>query len=207
MKILILTVMAVWSLTVCGQATTLQNRQFVRVDRIGEATARSFFIFSTNSLNYAVRHDGHSESYATNVRRKNFDLKMNGGRLEKLYFLEEGADVFLLYEVTDGRSGWAYLTRLDQKTAKQKYCVPVNAINVGIAVMEGEFAYVPALNFVAKMDLLSGKSVWEVKDITQGESSDFQIRTLTTGRIVLREDKEEGREIEIDKASGRIVKP
>jgi hypothetical protein len=128
-----------------------------------------------------------------------------GGRLERLYFLEQGADLLLLYEVTDGRSGWAYITRMDQRTAKQKWLAPVNAIDVGIGMVEGDEAYLVATNFVARIDLLSGKYVWQMTDFAQNETAEFRLTELTPDRVVLREDAEQGREIEIDKKNGHVI--
>src|SRR5262252_4676079 len=113
MKILVLLVLTCSCLTVSGQTSAVASnvKTMAEVERIGEATARHFFVFATESRKYTVRQDGRGECYATNVRRKNFDLKTGvGGRIDRLYFVEHGPDVLLLYEVTAGRAGWAYMT-------------------------------------------------------------------------------------------------
>ena len=205
MKILIMMALACWCLTVSGQ-TPEDARSFVQVERIGDATARHFFVFATDSRNYTIRHDGRGECYATNVMRKNFDLKMGpGGRLERLYFLKQGADLLLLYEITDGRSGWAYITRMDQRTARPKWLAPVNAINVGVGMVERDDAYLISTNLVARIDLLSGKYVWQMTDFAQSVTAEFRLTELTPDRVVLREDMEQGREIEIDKKNGHVI--
>jgi hypothetical protein len=96
MKILTLMVLTFWCLTVSGQTPdiTLKSRQFIRVERIGEASARSFFSFDIAGRNFTIRHDGYGETYAPNVWRKNFNLKMGpSGRLERVYFLEQDTDL------------------------------------------------------------------------------------------------------------------
>ena len=74
----------------------------------GEATARYFFVCSSSSRIYTIRHDGHGEGSSLTTRRKNYDLSMNGAlRIERLYFAEYDGDLVLEYEVTDGRGDWA----------------------------------------------------------------------------------------------------
>ena len=203
MKVLIVMVSICWCLSVSAQTPLVATnvKTMAEVERIGEATARYFFVFATESRNYTIRHDGHGECYATNVMRKNFDLKTGpGGRIARLYFAEHGPDVLLLYEVTDSRAGWAYLTVLNQKTAKPKWLLPVSAINVGVSMVDGENAFVAAENFIARIDLVSGRYIWQLTDFAE-----FTLTELTSNRLVLREDSGEGREIEIDKQTGQVM--
>jgi hypothetical protein len=208
MKIVILLFSTCWCLNVFAQtpAVATSVKTLTQVEHIGELTGRHFFMFATESRKYTVRQDGHGESYATNVWRKNFDLKTGpGGRIARLYFVERGPDVLLLYEVTDGRAGWAYMTLLDQKTAKPKWWAPVRAINVGVSMVEGDSAYVAAENFVARIDLVSGKFAWQLTDFGQNQTPEFKLTELTSNRVVLREDSGEGREVEIDKQTGQVM--
>jgi hypothetical protein len=181
-------------------------KTMAEVEHIGETTGRYFFVFYTASRNYTIRHDGHGESYATGVWRKNFDLKTGPrGRIARLYFLEHGADVLLFYEVTDGGSGWAYVALMDHKTAKLRWSLPVSAINVGVSMVEGESAFVTAENFVARIDLVSGRYAWRLTDFAQNQTPEFKLTGVTSDRVVLREDQEQGREIEIDKQTGQVM--
>ena len=98
---------------------------FTLAERVGEGTARSFFIFSTPVANYVVRHDGMGEvTYGrTGVgMRKVFSVKTGPrGRIERLYSCEYAGDLLLLYEAGDA----GYLVRLSQKTRKVKAVVTV----------------------------------------------------------------------------------
>ena len=103
---LLLLVSSVFGQTRIDNVTATQV-PFVNVERIGEANARSFFVFSTSSRSYTIRHDGHGEGSSLTIRRKNY-LSMNGAlRIERLYFAEYDGDLVLEYEVTDGRGDWA----------------------------------------------------------------------------------------------------
>ncbi|PWT88421.1 MAG: hypothetical protein C5B55_13125 [Blastocatellia bacterium] len=209
LKSVLLVLWVLVSATVAGQTPsgTEPAKSFERVDRIGEANARSFFVFATAERNYAIRHDGHGESYAVKVMRRNFDLKMGpGARLERVYFADEGNDLLLLYEVTDGRSDWAYFLRMDQKLVKLKWLLAVSAMNLGPAVLDGDSAYLTASSFAARIDLNTGKYVWQQNEFDQEKLSEFQSPVLTSDRVVLHEDKEEGRQIELDKTTGAVIK-
>lgn len=153
--------------SVSGQTLTDQSPLprvgFVRVERIGEETARSFFVFATSTRDYAIRHDGHSEGSSLTTRRKNFDLRMGGAtRLERLYYAEYERDLFVEYEVTDGTSDWGYVVRIDQETMKFKWIAPLSADNLGPGLIEGQNIFLRAVNRIAKIDLQSGTCLWQM---------------------------------------------
>ena len=97
---------------------------FTAAERVGEGSARSFFIFSTPIANYVMRHDGMGEvTYGRTGlgMRKVFSVKA-GGRIQRLYSCEYEGDLLLLYEAGDA----GYLVRLNQKTRKVKAVLTVN---------------------------------------------------------------------------------
>jgi outer membrane protein assembly factor BamB len=205
MKIVIVVLLLLVS-SVCGQAQTVSPQlPLVRVDRIGEATARSFFVFSTSMRNYAIRHDGHGESWSTNTMRKNFDLRMGGaGRLERLYFVEYESDLILEYEVTDQRGDWGYVLRMDQKTMKLKWIMPLSANNLGPGLIAATDLYFSASNFLARLDLPTGAFVWQ--QAQPDHEWAFGIPTLKGGKIVFQDEGETGRVVEVDTNTGRPIK-
>jgi hypothetical protein len=99
---------------------------FTLAERVGEGSARSFFIFSTPVANYVVRHDGMGEvTYGRTGlgMRKVFSVKTGPkARIDRLYSCDYEGDLLLLYEAGDS----GYLVRLSQKTRKVKAVVTVN---------------------------------------------------------------------------------
>ena len=191
--------------SVCGQAQTVSQFPLVRVDRIGEATARSFFVFSTPMRNYAIRHDGHGESWAPNTMRKNFDLRMGGaGRLERLYFVEYESDVVLEYEVTDQRGDWGYVLRMDQKTQRYKWITPLSANNLGPGLVAGNDFYFSASGFLAKLDMQTGAFVWQQPQLEHEWA--FGLPTLKGETLIFQDEGELSRRVEVDKNTGRLIK-
>jgi hypothetical protein len=110
----------------------LGAESFALADRVGEPGERSFFLFSTSAGNYIVRQDGMGEFSSPKGMRRVFNVRVGAkGRIERVYFLEHGGDVFILYEVNDA----AFLVRMEQTKRKVKW---ITAVAVrGVPVMEG----------------------------------------------------------------------
>lgn len=185
----------------------LDLNAFSRVERIGDANARSFFVFASSVRHYTIRHDGQGESYGANLMRKKFNLRVAPqGRLQRLYFLELDGDLVLAYEIGDGLSGWGYIERVNQKTLKVLWTTPVSGFNIGRGLVESEDLYLSASNLLAKVDLHSGHYVWQVSDIGKQEPvGEFTLPRLIRDRVVFQEDGGSGRTIEVDKVSGRVL--
>jgi hypothetical protein len=217
MKIKALLFVLLWCIPVFSEIPLLDEslpvKAFERVERIGEPTARFFYVFTTADRNYTIRHDGRGESYSNKILRRNFELRVGpGAKLERLYFAEYQSDLLLLYEVTDGRSGWGYLLCLDQVKRQTKWLLPIEGVNIGPAVIEGNNVYLSAADFVARVDLRSGKYAWRDKELEKSYAptfGEFLQPIVTTDRVLFKEDKEEGRVVEVDKGSGQVmaVKP
>jgi hypothetical protein len=204
MKIAILILLLVVS-SVCGQAQTPTQLPLVRVERIGEATARSFFVFSTSIRNFAIRHDGHGELSSTTAMRKNFDLRMGGAaRLERLYFIEYDNDVILEYEVTDQRGDWGYVMRMDQKTQKFKWVTPLSCNNLGPGLISGGELYFSASNLLAKLNINTGAFVWQQSQPDHDWA--FGLPELKGDAVVFQDEAQAGRVIELDKTTGKVIK-
>ncbi|PYS73220.1 MAG: hypothetical protein DMF69_05410 [Acidobacteria bacterium] len=208
MKIVVV-VLFLLATPVFGQTQTdpkpVQQTAFLKVDRIGEANARSFFIFSTSIRNYAIRHDGHGESSSTTSFRKNYDLKMGGAqRLESVYFAEFEGDLLLAYEVTDLKYDWGYVLRMDQKTALVRWITPLSVSGLGPGLIEARDLYLSASNVLAKIDLQSGALLWQRQQTSQ--SMAFRLPVVRRDTVVFYEDAETGRTVELEKLTGRLVK-
>jgi hypothetical protein len=188
---------------------TLHEQTFARVERIGEANARSFFVFSTSAGDITIRQDGHAEVNTPGVKRRNFDLKLGmTGRLERVYFVEHGGDLILVYEVTDTRSGWGYLVRMDQKTMKQRWLAPLKSYNIGPGLLEMETGYFSGANTLCKIDLATGAYLWELPDLDKQYSpgiEEFQEPLLKGDNVLFREHGSRERELSVEKLSGRII--
>lgn len=187
------------------------QRAFSRVERIGEANARSFFVFSAADRSYAIRHDGFAEIRApTFIHPRHLNLKMGGpGRLDRLYMVENAADVLLIYEVGNGTTGRGYVARLDQEGRAFRWTAPIASLNIGPALIEDNHAYLTGQDFLAKLDLQTGKYVWQQTGFAKQYGSsflEFGLPEITDGTVTFRELSSKERTIEVDKANGSVLR-
>jgi hypothetical protein len=199
-----------------GQQPTQQSsvaaepRAFTRVESLGDGT-RAFFMFATEARGYTIRADGFGEqSAAAKGRPANFSLKVGrGGLIVRFYFLEHEGDLLLIYEASDKTSGWGYVVRLNQKTLKPKWIAPVSGFNLGAGLVEGDDMYFSAADLLAKLDLHSGAYVWKQEDVQKkyGLTFDgFRQPSVHEEQVSFHEDGENGKTIEIDKVSGKVLR-
>jgi hypothetical protein len=75
--------------------------------------------------------------------RRVFMLKLGGkGRIDRVYFLEHQRDLFLMYEVHDATSQWAYLVRMEQTKRKARWITSFDRVDLGEPVIQGEFVVI-----------------------------------------------------------------
>ena len=131
-------VAVLWSVTLGAQSST-----FALADRVGEGNERSFFVLSTSAGGYVIRHDGMGEFTSPAGLRRVFMLKVGAkGRIDRVYFLEHQRDLFLMYEVHDASSQWAYLVRMEQTKRKARWITEVDGAGLGAPLIQGEFVVI-----------------------------------------------------------------
>ena len=187
-----------------------EERSFTTVERIGDPGYRSFFMFSTNGRGYTVRADGYAESGTGKGRSTNFSLPTGRrGHLVRMYFLEYENDLLLIYELSDERLGWGFLVRLNQKTMKTKWAIPINGYNIGPALLESaNEVYLSAANFLARLDLTTGRYVWQHEDPQKQFAlsfNGFRLPVLDGPRVLFAEERPQGKTVEVERSSGKIV--
>ena len=194
--------------TFINQSSRTPSTAFTNIERIGPANARAFFVFSTErGSSYTIRHDGHAEVTAPKVFRRNFDLKMGlAGRLDRVYFAEYEGDVLLLYETTNGRDRRAFLERMDQKTLKLRWITAIDGFNLGPGLVDGKEAYLVASNLLAKVELQTGSYLWQTPTEDESASEQFLPPRISNDHVVFQVDAENGRTIEVDKETGKVLK-
>ena len=140
-------VAVLWSVALGAQSET-----FALADRVGEGNERSFFVLSTSVGGYVIRHDGMGEFTSPAGLRRVFMLKVGvKGRIDRVYFLEHQRDLFLMYEVHDASSQWAYLVRMEQTKRKARWITEVDGVGLGAPVIQGEMIVIKNLE-VRKAD-------------------------------------------------------
>jgi hypothetical protein len=185
-----------------------EPRAFTNVEVSGEGF-RSFFVFSSDPFHYTIRSDGFAESDSGQRRRTNFNLRVGrNGYLVRVYFTEYEGDLVLIYEASDKQYGWGYVERLDQKTSKPRWLKAVSGFNIGPGLVEGSYAYLSAADLLAKIDLRSGSYVWQQQGFEKQYAlspGGFRSPYINRDRVIFEEDAENGKTVEADKATGKIL--
>ena len=186
-----------------------QQKAFTSVDRTGEDKWRSFFMFSAAGHDFTIRGDGFGQSTPGRARPTSFRLTIGrDGQLERVYFLEYDSDLFLIYEASDQKYGWGYIERFDPRTMKRKWITPVGAFNIGPGLVEGDSLYLAAANLVARIDVATGKYIWQHDEIQKQYEllvESFQLPTVSADKVLFYENGHRARTVEIEKISGRIL--
>ena len=140
--VLFLGVAVLWSVALGASA----SETFALADRVGEGNERSFFVLSTSAGGYVIRHDGMGEFTSPAGLRRVFMLRVGAkGRIDRVYYLEHQRDLFLMYEVHDASSQWAYLVRMEQTKRKARWMTEFDGAGLGAPVIQGEMIVIKNL--------------------------------------------------------------
>ena len=215
MKILALIIVTLLMFTASAQEQASQSnaapeqKAFTKVDRTGDEGYRSFFMFSTTGRGYTVRADGYAQGDTGKGRPSSFTLKVGrNGHMVRFYFLEHEADLLVIYEGSDQRYGWGYAARLDQRTMKLRWIAPIDGFNIGPSLVEGNYAYLTAANLLAKLDLQTGRYVWQQPELQKQyplSFEGFRLPSIQGERVLFQEDLARSKTVEVDKTTGKIL--
>lgn len=182
------------------------------VERIGEPNGLSFFVIPTGELTFTIRYDGLGDTTAasTFIRNRLFHLQMGGGgRLIQVFNAPLADDLLLVYEVAYGRSSRAYVARLNREKRFIRWTTPVPATNLGPGLIEDNCAYLTAQGFLAKLDLESGKYLWQQTNLEKQYGAmflEFSLPEINGANVAFYERGSNSRVLELEKTTGKILK-
>ncbi len=121
------------------------------------------FRFSMSGSVFQIAYSGKGKR--TDTRGNTLDFRLDpdsneGAYLVRVYFTNFSGDIVMACESSDSDYGWGFLVRLDGKSLKTKWRATIPSFNVGRGLIEGQYAYLTCLGFVAKLDLDSGTYIW-----------------------------------------------
>lgn len=143
--------------------------------------------------------------------------------LPEQYYMDDGASlledddaiyVFLEYSVGDG--GSSVLKKVNVSEAKVEWEVPILGFNMGLPVIDQNFAYVTAIGSIGKINLDLGKYEWKHNRLYDNKKSSFnhfdtilihknQVTFISTNRSPKNRGKTVVDKIVVDKRSGEIL--
>lgn len=112
--------------------------------------------------------------------------------------------VFSMYGGEEGDSVWSKLCRFSGATGDLLWSADIPGFNIGEMLKSGDIAYITAIGTTAKIDLATGKYIWQHKDLyKKGAYNDFRKPVLENGNVLFVDGNDN--RIVIDDHSGSII--
>jgi hypothetical protein len=168
------------------------------------------FEFPVAGSKYHIARNGLGNRSEGSSPPQAFNLHLSkGDYIRALYYAEYQGDAILLIEVSNGAYGAGFIVRVGGAVPDIKWKQAIPAINVGRGLVEGDFAYVTAMRFVAKVNLRSGSYAWRHQDLERGAAFDAFDAPGLDGSRVWFPARGRGRKTAVtaDKRTGRILSP
>lgn len=171
------------------------------------------FAFSKDASQYSISVSGKGSRTGGESRRA-FDLQLQKDeRLARtLYFAQYQSDLVLVCEVTDGDNGSGFIARLDGSTLRMKWKQGFAAFNVGQGLLDGDYAYITGIGFIAKVNLQSGAFMWGHQNLYRpgsGEFNSFDLPEVSGNVVIFRESLDylpkKKAVIRVERESGKIM--
>ena len=199
---------------------------FVAISAHGQQTAYPFssakslkddsyeptrFEFSHETDNYTILPSGRGLR-KRNGEARSFKLRLSpSSRLTReIYHMGYQGDLLLICEESDELYGGGFIVRLDGQTLKTKWSRYIQGFNVGQGLIDGKYAYVTGIGFVGKVDLNSGRYVWQHRNLYQQDRfNSFELPEVQSETVIFREFPHYNRKkqavVKVDRASGKIL--
>ncbi|MDP9263806.1 MAG: hypothetical protein M3O85_05740 [Acidobacteriota bacterium] len=164
------------------------------------------FEFPVAGSKYHVARNGLGNRTDGDSPAKTFNLHLSKGDfIRALYFAEYQGDAVLLIEVSNGAYGAGFIVRVGGAIPDIKWKQAIPGINVGKGLVEGDYAYVTAMRFVAKVNLRSGIYAWRHDDLERGDA--FDAPALDGNTVLFPARRPSAMTVKADKQTGRILSP
>lgn len=188
-----------------------QNAEFTQADFSSAETKWSFEIGANR---YEIKENGRSNRTNDKNNSAKFQLLLGKGEVvENVYFASYKKDLIIVYGANAGGDGIGYAASFDTATLKQKWRAVINGFNLGQGLIENQFAYLTAIGFVSKLNLLTGKYVWKHDNLYSwkghnGVFNSFELPELD-GNIIIFSEKTNNNStntIVVNKITGKIIR-
>jgi outer membrane protein assembly factor BamB len=171
------------------------------------------FEFEMGGFNYHVRQNGNGWRKKGEKTRR-FNLRLDDGGLERVYFHDYGGRLLLVCEVGDGGYGSGFVTLLEQPSMRGLWRQHIPGFNVGEPLREGRSLYVTGIGFVGKLDLGTGEFDWKQEDLYDTREgvpkhfNSFEKPELAGDTVLFRERAvyNQHKTLVVDKKTGKTIR-
>jgi hypothetical protein len=145
------------------------------------------FEFSIGHGKYLILSNGDGVRTDFKGKSANFILPLDANfYVERVYYLDGGGDLIIIYGISDGDVGGGTVIRLENKTLKKRWPGNIPGFNIGESVVKDKWLYLTAIGFVGKLDLNTGKYTWKYDGLYKkmpGVFNSFE-RPLIDGELI-----------------------
>jgi len=116
-------------------------------------------------------------------------------RIDRVLYAEVEHDLLLIYEVSDGESGWGTIVRLATRSLTLKWRLNLPSFNISLGAIENARLYQAGSGFVAAIDLRRGRFVWKhtgLYDQRKQSFNAFSRPEVIGSEVIFREESAKG---------------
>lgn len=200
-----------------GQNSFAQRAEFS--EAIGSETSEPGLFakwnFEIGSAKYEILSSGQAKKLSGNNFAAKFRLPLGKNEIvsNRVYFTQYKRDLVLLYEANVAGEGIGYIASFSLPAMKLKWKAIVRGFNVGQGLVENQFAYLTAIGFAGKINLLTGKYIWKHDDLynwnkNNGAFNSFEIPELEGSNVIFTEKTVYNKTniIVVNKTTGKIIR-
>lgn len=168
------------------------------------------FEFPIANFKYHLARNGLGNRTDGDSPAQSFSLHLSkGDYIRSLYYAEYQGDAILLIEVSNGAYGAGFIVRIGGAVPGIQWKQTIPGINVGRGLLDDDFAYITAKDFVAKVSLRSGSYAWRHENLENGSTFDAFDPPGLDGNKVLFPARGRGRKtaVTVNKETGRLLSP
>jgi outer membrane protein assembly factor BamB len=164
------------------------------------------FKFSISGNRYSVK----DEKFYIDSNNKSVSLT-NDGNIEQLYYFPFKGDVVLVYGISSGGEGWGKIARIAVSSGKIKWQAHIPTFNIGQPLQEQQTVYMSGTGFVSKLNLETGKYLWERQFYNKYSIDAFGLPVVKGNQVLFRElssvaINNKPRTLVVDKNNGNIIR-
>jgi len=195
-----------------SQPTSSESKEFERAKQVRGTSnfSSEYYEFEAAGYQYRINRDGSGTREHKDMPTLFFDIDLLKPHHEQIdaivYYAEFKGDLLLICGTKLDDSGSAIVRRLRGDSLKIKWKQRIKAFNVGPGLIKGDYAYLTAIGFVGKINLVTGKYAWKHDGLYRsGLYNSFQIPSIIGDRIRFK-DKDGSAFVEVDDRLGKIIK-
>lgn len=93
--------------------------------------------------------------------------------VDRTYLYENDKNFFVFFTDTDYEGATSWIQKITKMPLKSEYAEQIQGFNLGQPIIDSQFAYVTAIGFVGKIELITGQYAWKHFNLYDYEKYSF----------------------------------